>query len=109
MSRLIFIIVVGISSITSVWAECSNGKSEILVFTPNGQQKFLCVPDKALKGIENAADHSSGLITAEPMKCGGIAAIQCPVGYACIDDSRDNCDPNAGGADCNGICVKTLN
>lgn len=39
--------------------------------------------------------------------CGGIAAIQCPEGYSCVDDPTDNCDPNNGGADCGGICQKT--
>jgi hypothetical protein len=38
--------------------------------------------------------------------CGGIAAIRCPAGYACVDDPSDACDPDQGGADCGGICVK---
>ena len=38
--------------------------------------------------------------------CGGIAAIRCPEGYTCVDDPNDDCDPNQGGADCAGICVK---
>jgi hypothetical protein len=38
--------------------------------------------------------------------CGGIAGIQCPTGYTCVDDPTDSCDPNAGGADCGGICKK---
>lgn len=37
--------------------------------------------------------------------CGGIAGIPCPDGYTCIDNPGDGCDPNAGGADCSGICV----
>jgi hypothetical protein len=41
--------------------------------------------------------------------CGGIAAIPCPEGFTCADDPRDDCDPNAGGADCSGICVKDKN
>jgi hypothetical protein len=40
-----------------------------------------------------------------PMVCGGIAAIQCPLGTACADDTRDDCDPSAGGADCSGLCT----
>ncbi|MFE8601606.1 hypothetical protein [Archangium violaceum] len=36
--------------------------------------------------------------------CGGIAGIPCAKGYACVDDPRDNCDPDQGGADCGGIC-----
>ena len=38
--------------------------------------------------------------------CGGIAGIQCPTGYDCIDDPSDKCDPRRGGADCGGICVR---
>jgi hypothetical protein len=37
--------------------------------------------------------------------CGGIAGFQCPAGKKCIDNPRDSCDPNNGGADCGGICV----
>ncbi len=36
--------------------------------------------------------------------CGGIAGLQCPAGFACVD-AVDGCDPNAGGFDCSGICV----
>jgi hypothetical protein len=38
--------------------------------------------------------------------CGGFAAIPCPEGLACVDDPRDDCDPNRGGADCGGVCRK---
>ncbi len=42
---------------------------------------------------------------SEPGKlCGGIAGIQCPAGQACVDDPNDSCDPEAGGADCSGLC-----
>jgi hypothetical protein len=37
--------------------------------------------------------------------CGGIAGIQCPNGYDCVDDPNDSCDPNQGGADCGGLCA----
>ncbi|MFV8749228.1 hypothetical protein ACNOYE_01625 [Nannocystaceae bacterium ST9] len=38
--------------------------------------------------------------------CGGIAGIQCPEGQVCVDDPKDSCDPENGGADCGGICQK---
>ena len=38
--------------------------------------------------------------------CGGIAGLPCPKGFVCVDDPRDDCDPEAGGADCIGICMK---
>lgn len=45
----------------------------------------------------------------EPATCGGFIGAACeddrnPI---CIDDPRDDCDPNNGGADCGGICVAT--
>jgi hypothetical protein len=38
------------------------------------------------------------------LRCNGVAGIVCPEGYVCVDDPNDDCDPNAGGADCGGIC-----
>jgi len=40
--------------------------------------------------------------------CGGIAGIQCPTGYGCVDDPSDDCDPESGGADCAGICAQLV-
>ena len=40
-----------------------------------------------------------------PSRCGGFGAIQCQTGMSCVDDQGDSCDPNAGGADCGGVCV----
>ena len=36
--------------------------------------------------------------------CGGIRGLACGVGETCVDDPRDTCDPNNGGADCGGLC-----
>jgi hypothetical protein len=38
--------------------------------------------------------------------CGGIASLPCSDGTlnTCVDSPNDGCDPNAGGADCGGIC-----
>jgi len=36
--------------------------------------------------------------------CGGIAGIACPGSGVCVDDPRDDCSPDAGGADCSGVC-----
>jgi hypothetical protein len=38
--------------------------------------------------------------------CGGFAGIPCPKGFTCVDNPRDDCDPEQGGADCGGICRK---
>lgn len=45
--------------------------------------------------------------TQPGMRCGGIVGAQCPGGYVCVDDPSDSCDPNAGGADCGGVCVRS--
>lgn len=47
-----------------------------------------------------------GLATAAlGEQCGGIAGIACPDDLVCIDDPHDDCDPEAGGADCAGLCA----
>ncbi len=50
-------------------AICPDGKSEVLVVTPSGIEKTLCIPVQAIVGIENAAQNSAGAI---------YAGIQCP-------------------------------
>ncbi|MBL8950175.1 MAG: hypothetical protein JNK82_05325 [Myxococcaceae bacterium] len=37
--------------------------------------------------------------------CGGFAGLQCNANELCVDDPRDDCDPENGGADCGGVCV----
>lgn len=44
--------------------------------------------------------------SSEPTNvCGGLANIQCPSGFSCVDDLSDDCDESRGGADCTGLCV----
>jgi hypothetical protein len=42
----------------------------------------------------------------DPGFCGGIAGFPCPPGLTCVDNPNDDCDPNQGGADCEGMCVR---
>ena len=42
-----------------------------------------------------------------PEFCGGIGNLPCPEGFTCVDDPRDDCDPESGGRDCGGICRPT--
>ena len=39
------------------------------------------------------------------LACAGLLGLACPGEYQCIDDFRDDCDPQNGGADCPGLCV----
>ena len=50
-------------------AICPEGKSGVLVVTPSGTEKTLCIPGLAIVGIENAAQNSAGAI---------VTGIQCP-------------------------------
>jgi Somatomedin B domain len=49
-------------------------------------------------------DHK-GACDPAPKSCGGFAGLPCAGGELCVDNPNDGCDPNAGGADCPGICV----
>lgn len=60
----------------------------------------------ALVGSGVTACSGAELPGEDPEFCGGIAAIPCPEGKTCVDDPADGCDPQQGGADCGGICVK---
>jgi hypothetical protein len=52
-----------------VLAECPEGKSEVILMTPKGVTKTICVSDNAIPGIENAAEHSGSLIIAAECPC----------------------------------------
>ena len=48
--------------------------------------------------------HKGGGLTK--IFCGGIAGIPCPGNLVCVDDPRDDCCPQNGGADCSGLCAR---
>jgi len=48
---------------------CPEGKAEVSINLPNGTQKMICIPDNALPGLQNAADHSDGTIVPNPCPC----------------------------------------
>lgn len=61
---------------------------------------WLVVPMGLAYAQQPQSDHApTGTV------CGGVAGFGCPEGDSCVDDPRDDCDPNNGGADCSGICV----
>jgi hypothetical protein len=80
-------------------AECPEGKSEVILVTPSGKVKTLCVPEAALPGLENAAEHSAGTIIPDPdMACPCFtleevkaAGIDCYVYEGTTDPSGETC------------------
>lgn len=62
-------LVVSVFISSDVFAECPEGKNPIQLTTPSGKTKTLCVPDAAMQGIENAAEHSGGTIVTASCDC----------------------------------------
>jgi hypothetical protein len=52
----------------------------------------------------STCDPSTGTCGPAKIFCGGLSGKACPGLGRCVDDPSDSCDPNAGGADCGGIC-----
>ena len=71
---------------------------EICSMCPNGA--FSCPQAQCQNGVCIAL--YPGCPDAET--CGGIAGVPCPPGFTCVDRPGDDCDPNQGGADCEGVC-----
>src|SRR2546423_832122 len=94
---------------------CCNASCGICTPPGNGCIQIACVPDVtdpcATVRCKAGTHCDAGACVADPTKvfCGGFAGIQCPDGSACVDDPSDGCDPNAGGADCGGMCVCVQN
>jgi hypothetical protein len=61
-----------------------------------------CDPKPDSHCIEGGAD--GGVHCPPAVPCGGITGASCPGAGTCIDDTRDDCDPEDGGADCPGVC-----
>ena len=55
---------------------------------------------------QESAPPENELLQHLTRSCGGFPGTPCPQGQICLDDPSDDCDPNNGGADCIGICVK---
>jgi hypothetical protein len=84
---------------TATWQRCG-GFVVTPVPCPTGQ---ICVDNPYQPGCGMACDMPG--ICVKPTVCGGFAGLKCPTGKKCFDDPRDRCDPEAGGADCIGICI----
>ncbi|KAB5583223.1 hypothetical protein GE09DRAFT_1050094 [Coniochaeta sp. 2T2.1] len=68
----------------------------------------ICIDDPYKGGCGMACD-APGICVTPDTFCGGFAGFQCKEKDGrrkmCVDDPRDDCDPENGGADCGGICV----
>ncbi len=83
-----------LTGIGAAWAECPEGKSEVVLYTPSGKANMLCVSDNALPGIANANEHTT-LDVCEEVTCPCWDAETLenlpditpePDGIACFDD-----------------------
>jgi hypothetical protein len=68
------------------------------------EEGYTCIKDPNNPGCGPECD---GLgICVKDKLCGGFAAFSCDLeGQHCVDDPRDDCDPENGGADCGGLCM----
>lgn len=55
--------------INTAVAECPDGMAELVIVTPSGISKTICVPDSAIPGLESAADHSPQAIVEAECPC----------------------------------------
>jgi hypothetical protein len=55
--------------------------------------------------VDAAVCSPAGTCAVGSGACGGFAGLTCPNGGLCVDDPRDGCDPELGGADCPGVCI----
>jgi hypothetical protein len=76
------------------------------VLDANGCPTCACNPNPCGAVLCAPGTHcDSGKCLSDGVACGGIAGKACPGFGKCVDDPNDSCDPNAGGADCAGICT----
>lgn len=65
----LFLLTAGASSSVMAQATCPEGKEAIIVITPSGRTRTLCVPSAAVAGIEGADDHGAGTIIPASCPC----------------------------------------
>jgi hypothetical protein len=84
-------------------ATCPEGESEITIVTPSGKEKLLCIPDQAVAGLENAADHSQGTVIPAVCPCFTAADVEA----ALASDPEMICAVQIGVADVSGaLCTR---
>jgi hypothetical protein len=97
---------------------CDGGRCNVIVppcVAPLGcSQDADCLPGEVCAGaVTENCDPATGAACSgvcmpdpgsDPRRC-GFAGETCPTGYECVDDRRDECNPEHGGADCPGVCA----
>ncbi|KAL1850712.1 hypothetical protein VTK73DRAFT_9608 [Phialemonium thermophilum] len=68
-------------------------------------ENHICIDDPRREGSCGMACDMPGICVEPTTFCGGFAGVACESGKVCVDDPRDRCDPENGGADCGGFCV----
>jgi hypothetical protein len=68
--------VLSLLMVSAAWAACTEGKQPVNITTPSGKAKTLCIPDAAVQGIENAAEHAGGTIVTANCTCWSQKEIQ---------------------------------
>jgi hypothetical protein len=88
-----------------VRADDTLGTSDIVL--PAGRGNLTLRSERTDDAIVRATWAASRCVVVPqpPIHCGGIAGVACPDGLVCVDWTGDDCDPDAGGADCVGVCV----
>merc|ERR1712176_412820 len=71
-------------------------------------ENYRCISDPRTGGCGLACDEPGICVPETAPPCGGFPGTVGPQGkgYVCYDDPTDGCDPEMGGADCSGICLK---
>jgi hypothetical protein len=73
MKKIFCLVIIGLLCTVmfsaTAWAACPEGKSEVILYLPNGMEKTMCIPDQALPGLQNAAENSDGTIVPSSCPC----------------------------------------
>jgi hypothetical protein len=77
---------------------------------PDCAKGTTCRDDPRVPGCGRACDRQGICIPDNAPQCGGFAGFECPKGSGleCYDLPNDDCDPEDGGNDCIGVCLKPL-
>jgi hypothetical protein len=86
--------VLGLFLLTGATSAIPTDKVACALFCPRDE---ICVTDP---------DRPKQSFCVKPVMCGGLAVMSCKNKTdKCVDDPRDDCDPEKGGADCSGVCI----